>query len=119
MLSSVFRRLSENGLHTGLNERPSSSIEGLLLSPDNLLNIGVFLQLIAELGEGEGVELFDTSDGDVIDVVGGTVLVKGGVNLAGTDEETLALFGGLERFAVLGIRDEPLEVGVAGEVFNV
>lgn len=54
--------------------------------------------------------MFDTSDGGVSDVVGGTVFLKSSINLASADNNAFDFLGLLNSTAVFGVRDNPLEV---------
>ena len=120
VLVRVFRRLSKDGLHTGLDVCPRTGIQRLLLGPDDLLDVRVLLQVVTELSEGEWVELFNTGDGDIIDALGSAVLVELGIHLTSADKKTLALLGCLEGASgVGGVGDEPLEVRLAGEIREV
>ena len=120
VLVRVFRRLSKDGLHTRLDIRPRASVQRLLLSPDDLLNVRVLLQLVTELGKGEGVELLNTRDGDIVNALSGAVFVQLGIHLTGADEQTLTLLRRLEGPSGMGrVGDEPLEVRLAGEVCKV
>ena len=111
----------EQGLDTGLGETPWSGVEGLFLCPDNGLGVGVRVKVFLELLPWEGVELLDTSDGRVGELVLLTVLDEGSVDLACAEYHTLDLFlgGDLEfRGLVGGVRDDPLEVRISGKVLN-
>jgi len=86
VLCTVVFSLTEDGFQSGLHIGPGTCIERFFLCPNNLLKIGVFLKLVANLGPREGVKLLDTSDSDIVDSVGGTLLHKGGINLASTEK---------------------------------
>ena len=68
--------------------------------------VEVFLELLP----GEGVELFDTSDGSVFEVVIRAVFMERGVDLSGTEDDTLNLLRFIDASAVLGVWDDPLEL---------
>lgn len=60
----------------------------LLLCPDDVLRVGILLQVRLDLTPGEGVQFLDACDGCVTEAVGGSVLDQRGVNLAGTEDDT-------------------------------
>ena len=75
-------RLVEQGLNPRLRETPCSRIERFLLRPDDGFGVGILIQVLAELGPGEGIELLESCDGRVTVVrVGGAVFVEGGIDL--------------------------------------
>lgn len=121
MLPVVVLRVVEEGLDTGLDEAPGTGVEGLLLTPDNGLGIGVHVKVLLELLPGEGVQLLNTGESNVVDLVVGTVLGKSSPNLSRAENDTLNLLGLLDGASlVLGIGDDPLELGFrASEVLNV
>lgn len=110
----------EHGLNTGLDERPGTGVQGLLLAPDDVLGVGVAVQVLLQLVPGEGVQLLNTSDGSVADTVGLTVLDEGGVDLARAHDDTLNLLGGVDGLGLVGgVRDDPLEVRLASEGLQI
>jgi hypothetical protein len=123
VLPVVVLGVVEKSLDSGLGERPGTSVEGLLLAPNDRLGIRVRVEVVAELGPGEGVELLNTGDRCVGDLVGLTVLEQGGEDLAGTEDDTLDLFGlvNLEGgvLGVHGVLDDPPEVALTSEVLDV
>jgi hypothetical protein len=121
VLAVVILGLVEQSLDTGLREAPGTSVQRLLLAPDDGLGVGVLVQVLAELLPGEGVELLDTGERDVVDLVVSTVLVQGGVDLSSTQNDTLNLLGLLDVASLmLGISNQGAEASLgAGEVLNV
>ena len=121
VLAVVVVGLVEEGFDAGLDEAPGAGVEGLLLAPDDGLGVGVVVEVVLELLPGEGVELLDAGEGDVVDLVVGAVLVEGGVDLAGAEDDAVDLLGGLDAAGgVLGVRDDPLEGGAGvGKVLDV
>ena len=109
----------EQSLNTRLGVAPGTGVQGLLLAPDDVLGVGVAVQVLPELGPREGVELLDTSDGSVADVVSLAVLGQSGVDLARAEDHTLNLLGLIDGTAVGRVRDDPLEVRVTGERVEV
>lgn len=109
----------QQGLDTGLGETPGTGVQRLLLSPDDVLGVGVAVEVLLELSPGEGVQLLDTGDGSVADVVGLTVLDQSGVHLTRAENHTLNLLGLVNGGAVSGVGDDPLEVRVASELGEI
>lgn len=109
----------QQGLDTGLGVRPSTGVQRLLLAPDDVLGVGVAVQVLLQLSPGEGVQLLNTGDGSVADAVGIPVLGESGVNLTRAENHTLNLLRGLDGGSVGGVGDDPLEVGVAREALHV
>ena len=114
--------LVEQRLDSGLGERPGTCVEGLFLRPDDGLGVGVRVEVLLELLPWEGVELFDTRDSRVGDLVLLTVLVERGVRLTRAENDALDLVVGVNlkvMAAVVGdIGNDPLEVAVASEVLD-
>jgi hypothetical protein len=54
--------------------------------------------------------LFDTGDGSVLEAVVGTVLMQRGVDLTGTEDDTIYVLWIIDGIAVLGVWDNPLEL---------
>jgi len=109
----------QEGLQTGLGVRPSTGVQRLLLAPDNVLGVGVAIQVLLQLSPGEGVQLLNTGDGSVADTLGITVLGEGSVDLARAQDNTLDLLRGLDGGTVSRVGDDPLEVRVASEALQV
>src|SRR5262245_4577397 len=76
VLAVVELGLVQESLDTGLGEAPGTSIQRLFLSPDDSLGVGVLVEVLLQLLPREGVELLNTCDGNVVDVVVGTVLLQ-------------------------------------------
>lgn len=112
--------LVEQGLDTGLREAPGTRVERLLLAPDDRLGVGVLVQVLAELLPGEGVELLDTREGDVVDLVVRAVLVQGSVDLTRAEDDTVDLLGALDGAGlVLRVGKKGAEASLrAGEVLD-
>lgn len=67
----------------------------------------------------EGVELFDTGDGGVLEAIGLTVFVEGSVDLTGTDDYSVNFVMVDDEFSVFWVWDDPAEVGVAKKIVDV
>lgn len=121
VFSVVVLSVIEQGLDTRLGEAPGTGVERLLLGPDDGLGVGVLVEVLLELLPGEGVQLLKAGDGNVVEVVVGAVLVKGGVDLTGAEDDTLNLVVRLDVASlVLGVGDDPLEASVlTRELLNV
>lgn len=120
VLAVVVLGVVEKSLDTGLGVAPSSGVQGLLLGPDNGLGVGVLVEVVAELLPWEGVELLNTGDGDVVKLVLGAVLMQRGINLARAENDAFNLLRSLDFTRLVSrVGDDPSELGVAGEFFNV
>lgn len=80
--------LVQQSLDARLSEAPSTGVQRLFLGPDNRLGVRVAVQVFLELLPREGVELLNTCNGDIIDLVVGTVLVQRSVDLTGAKNNT-------------------------------
>jgi hypothetical protein len=116
----VMLRLIQQRLDPRLHKTPPPRVQRLLLTPNDRLGVLVLIKVISELCPGEGIELLDARDGDVFATGGFAVFVEGGVDLAGAEDDAV---DGVVRVDGAGfvrrVRDDPLEVGVADEVFEV
>lgn len=111
--------LIEESFDTRLDETPSTCIERFFLTPHNGLCVLVSVKVLLELLPREWVELFNASNRGVLDALIGAVLGQRGVDLTGTDYDTVDLIWLGDAFAVFWIRDNPLEVRLASEVLEV
>lgn len=111
-------RLIQQRLDPRLREAPCARIQRLLLAPDDRLGVLVHVEIFFQLGPGEGVELLDAGNGDVVEFVLGTVFVELDVGLAGAEDHAVDFVGGGDGVVMFGVLDDPLEVGVAREVFD-
>ena len=106
-------------LKTRLSEAPGTSVQRLFLGPNDVLGVGVAVEVLLQLSPGEGVQLLNTGDGGVADALGLTVLSEGSVDLTRAQNDALNLLGLLNGGSVSVVRDDPLEVGVIGEGLDV
>lgn len=67
----------------------------------------------------EGVELFNTGNGSLVESIRLTVFVKSGIDLTSAHNHAIDFFVGSDKFTVLGIRDDPAEVRVASEILDI
>lgn len=84
MLSIMMLGVIQQRLDSRLRETPCASIQRLFLSPYDGLSVRVHIEILLELLPWEGVELFNTGDGDGVEVVLFAMFVKGDVSLAST-----------------------------------
>lgn len=110
MLAIMELGVIQQRLDTRLREAPRAGIQGLFLTPDDCLGVLVGVEVVAQLRPGERVELFDASDGRVLDFVGFDVFAEGGVDLTRAEDHTIDVGGFVDGLAVFGIRDDPFEV---------
>lgn len=64
------------------------------------------------------MQLLNTGDSGVADVVRFTVFRKSSVNLTRAENDTFNLLRLINGSSVTGIRDDPLEVRITGELIN-
>ena len=89
------------------------------MTPYNVLCIGISIKVLLELRPREWVELFDASNGYILELLACSVLGEGGVDLSGAEDNTFNLVGIFNRLAMLGIWENPLKVGNTNEILNV
>ena len=121
VLAVVVVGVVQESLDARLSEAPSTGVERLLLGPDDGLGVRVHVEVLLELLPGEGVELLNAGEGNVVDLVVRTVLVESGPDLTRAEDHTVDLLRGLDGTSLmLGIRDDPLELRILpGELLNV
>ena len=88
------------------------------MTPDNGLGVRVHVEILLQLGPREWVQLLDTGDGDILDILVGTVLVQGGIDLTGAENDTINLIWLVDGLAVFRVWNDPLELGITCELFN-
>ena len=118
VLAVVVLSLVQDSLDTWLSEGPSTGVKWLLLTPDDGLSVLVGVEVLLNLLPWERVQLLDTGDGSIGDVVVGTVLDESGVDLSGTEDDTLDVVLLGDGLAVLLLLDDPAEVAVTREFLN-
>lgn len=74
--------LVEQGLNTRLGVDPGTGVQGFFLAPHDVAGIGVAVQVLLQLSPRERMQLLNTGDGDIADVVGFTMLGEGSIHLA-------------------------------------
>lgn len=62
--------------------------------------------------------MLNSCDGSIGEVVVGAVLVESGVDLTGTEDDTIDFRWFSDRFAVFSVLDDPFEAGVSDEIFK-
>lgn len=118
VLAVVVLSLVEQCLDARLGEGPCTGVKRLFLTPDDGLGIGVLVEVLLKLGPWEGVQLFNTSNGCVLDVVVGAMLDKSCIDLTCAEDDALCLLRWGDRDAMLWVRDDPLELRLASEILN-
>lgn len=120
VLAVVVLGVVEESLKAGLSVRPGTGVEGLLLGPNDGLSVRVLVEVLTELLPREGVELLDTSEGDVVDLVVLAVLEESGIDLTSAENDTLNLLRGLDLTSLVSrVLKDPAEVRVLSELLNV
>ncbi len=118
VLAVMVLRVIQQCLESRLREAPSAGIQRLFLRPHDILGVWVHVEVFLQLRPREGVELLDACDGSVFVFLVGTVLVQSGVDLTGAEDDAFDVFGLVDFLAVLGVGNDPLEMRVAGEIFD-
>lgn len=118
VLSIMVLSVVQQSFNSRLSETPCTGIKRFFLTPNNGFGIGVHVKVLFELLPWERVELFDTSEGSVLDVVVGAVFAQGGINLSCAKDNTLDVLRLVDRFAMFSIRDNPAELRVTSEFLN-
>jgi hypothetical protein len=111
--------LVEKSLDARLHETPCACIEWFLLTPDNGLGVGVRVEVVLQLRPREWVELFDTGDCNILDLVCLDIFAESNVDLTCAENDAGDVFGLVDGLAMLRVGDDPLEVGVAGECLDI
>ena len=110
----------EKRLDPGLCEAPCTGIEWLFLAPDDVLCIGVRVEVVLELLPWERVKLFDACNGNVLFAPRLALLDERCIHLTCANNDSVDSLMRLNlTSSVRRILDDPLEVGVSGEFFNV
>lgn len=115
---AVMLGLVEQGLDAGLGEAPCTSVQWLLLAPDDVARIGIAVKVFAQLRPGERVQLLDARNGRGADLLAGPVLVQRRIHLPAAHDHPLNLLGRSDGLTVLRVLNDPLEVRVARKVLD-
>jgi len=107
--------LEDSGQSLG-SVAPTTHVEGLFLNPDNLLEVRVAVKNISDLSKGEGMQLLNSEEGSVLDIVGLSGLGQGSKHLANRDNQTLSLLLGTNGNTMGLVLNDPLEVRVISKV---
>lgn len=106
---------AEGRVDTRLDVSPGAQIQRFLLCPDESFEVfGETGVLLKELGVGEGGKLFDTRNGNVVEVVGLTSAFERVINLTGAEDEGVNV-----GFIVDDSREERLESGPREEFIDM
>src|SRR5947207_4103251 len=103
---------SERALDAAVDERPRAHVLGLLLAPHHL-GIGIPRKLRAQAAEGEGIELLDTQNRDVVELAFAALGQKIEIDLARAQDDAADL-GWLGE--LVGLRQDAAERGTRTEV---
>lgn len=117
----VVFRIIQQRLDPRLHEAPRARVQRLLLAVHDVLRIRIAVQVVAELGPGEGVQLLDARNGHVLELgLLGAGLDERGVDLSSAEDDAVDALVVVDLACLVGgVRDDPLEVRVARELFNV
>ena len=118
VLTIVVFGVIQESLNSRLGKRPSTGIKRFLLSPDDSLSVRVLVEVFLELLPWEWVKLLNTSNGDVLEVLVGTVFVESGVDLTCAKDDALDFIWLGDGFTVLWVGDDPAELRFTGEVLD-
>lgn len=88
------------------------------MTPDNGLGVSVCVEVLFEKLPWEWVQLLNTGDSSVLNVIVGAMLMKSSVDLSTTENDALNLLWLVNSLAVLGIWDDPFELRVTSELLN-
>lgn len=112
MFSIMMFGFIEQCLDSWLREAPCSRIQWLFLTPDNRFGVRVAVEVLLQLRPWEWIQLFYPSDGSVLELVNVIcpVFMQGNIDLARAKNDTIDFLWWGNRFTVLWIRDDPLEV---------
>jgi len=111
--------LVEERLDSGLCKAPGTGVKGLLLAPDDVLRVGVRVEVVLQLLPWEGVKLLDTGNGNILLAACFTLLDKRSVHLTCAEDDTVDALVRLNlSSSVRRVFDDPLEVRVTSELLN-
>lgn len=112
VLAVVVLRVVEQRLEARLDEAPWAGVERLFLRPHNRLRVGVAVQVLAQLAPWEGVQLLNTGQGCVAELLMlRSVLLQRRIHLSSAHDYALNVL--VVRNAVVlvrRVRDDPAEV---------
>lgn len=119
MSSVVVLSVVKERLNTRLCEAPRSRIEWLFLRPHNVLRVRIRIEIVLQLLPGEGVQLLEARDRNIVELVLGAVVRKRRVHLASAEDHARDLVARFDFAGLMsGIFDDPLEMRVVGELVN-
>jgi hypothetical protein len=107
----------QESFDSGLRKRPCTSVERLLLTPNDILGVRILVEIFLQLLPRKGIELLDTSDSSILETIGFTMFVKSRIYLTGAENDTLNfLMRSNISSLMLWVFNDPLEVRLASEV---
>lgn len=118
MLAIMVLSVVQQSLDSGLNERPSTGIKRLLLTPNNGLGVGVLVKILLQQLPWEWIELFNTGNGCTLDLIVGAVLVERSVDLSSTENNAVDRIWFIDGGAVLWVFDNPFKLRITSEILD-
>lgn len=109
----------EGGVHSRLDVDPGTSVKRLLLSPADILKVGVRVQKLSDLLPREGVQLLDSDDSSLLVSKILSSLEESSPDLAGTEENSLDALLVVDGLAMLVVLNDPLEVRLTNKLREV
>jgi hypothetical protein len=116
----VMRGLIQQRLDTRLREAPSSGIQRLFLCPDNILSIGIAVEILFDLRPRERMQLLDTSYGSLFVLELATMACEIHIHLARAEDDALNVLARVNLTSFMTwVFNDPLKVRLARECTNV
>lgn len=101
----------QRSLDSRLYESPRSGVQWLFLTPYDGLRIGIAVQIVSELSPGERIDLFDSCDCCIGDLVGISVLDKRSVDLTATQYHSFDILVLVDSASLVRrVGDDPLKM---------
>jgi hypothetical protein len=114
----IAQKVCSTYLDSWLRETPCTCIQWFFLAPDDGLRIWIHVQILLQLLPRERIQLLDTCNRHVLDALLSTVLVKGYVHLASTEDDSVNLLWFVDGSAMFGVFDDPFELRITSKFFN-
>jgi hypothetical protein len=102
-----------------LGEAPCTGVKRFFLTPNNGLGIGVHIEVLLQQLPWEWVQLLDTSNGGVFQIVVCAMLIQRGIDLTSAKNDTINLSGFVDGLSVFRVRNDPFELRIlTGKIFD-
>ena len=88
------------------------------MCPNYGLSVWIAVKVLLQLLPWEWVQLLNTSNGGVLDVVIGAVFLEGSVDLTGTENNTVNCIVVVDSSAVLWILNNPSELRITSKLLD-